>query len=238
MKRNFVLILIVFTFLSGYSLIGADPYKTENIISNLTDQDTIKEKQILYNGKLWENRYHRILGDQFLFSNLFLSGTVSINGRTFKNLRLKYDIYLDEIIIPVNNVEILQVNKEMVDSFTISFENKVYRFTNIREDTLKGPNGYVNVLYKGKSALYVRYKKEISPYSTPTSDGSFIENHLIYFEKDSISNPITNTNSLIRVIMEDKEQITNFIKTNKLKISNKLPESFVPVIRYYDSISK
>jgi hypothetical protein len=29
-----------------------------------------------------------------------------------------------------------------------------------------------------------------------------------------------------------------FINKNKVKISRKVPESFIPVIRYYDSISK
>jgi hypothetical protein len=122
--------------------------RSESVFSNISEQDTIRERQLLYNGILWKNMYHRIKEDQFLFSDYFLPGTLSINGQTFKNLKIRYDIYSDEILIPLNLEDIVQVNKEMVDSFTISFENKVYKFTRFREEALKGLNGYVNVLYE------------------------------------------------------------------------------------------
>lgn len=172
---NSIVFLFVFLFTisarGGLSIIGSN--KPESILSNLTEQDTLKERQILYNGIVWENKYHRIKEDQFLFSNFFLPGTISINGRTFKNLRIRYDIFSDEITIPINLEEIVQLNKEMVDSFTLSFEDKIYRFTNILNDTLKSFTGYIKLLYKGSSAFYVKYKKSISPYSTPKSDVLF-----------------------------------------------------------------
>jgi hypothetical protein len=42
----------------------------------------------------------------------------------------------------------------------------------------------------------------------------------------------------MKVLINDKEMIKNYIKINKLRISEKEPESFIPVIRYYDSIVK
>jgi hypothetical protein len=175
---------------SRHGLYRISTPNSDSILSNITEQDTIKVRQILYNGILWENKYHRIKEDQFLFSSFFLPGTVSVNGQTFKNLRIKYDIYSDEIIIPLNSEKILQVNKEMVDSFTIFFENKGYKFDKIQDDTLKGFTGYVNVLYKGESALYVKYKKEISPLTTEQYDGEFDQTHRIYLVKDNIIYPV------------------------------------------------
>lgn len=238
MNRIVFLLVILLTITYRAAIYGINPDRSESIPANRTMQDTLQKKQILYNGVLWTNKYHRIKEDQFLFSNFFLFGSVSINKQTFKNLRIKYDIYSDEIIIPLNLDEILQLNKESVDSFTISFENKVFKFTNIRDDTLKGFKGYVNVLYKGKSALYVKYKKEISFSNTDMYDGEFSQTHQIYFMKDSIVYPIRNTNDLFKVLSEEKIQIKNFIKKIKLRVSKKIPESFVPVIRYYDSISQ
>jgi hypothetical protein len=214
------------------------PIEPEYIISNITEQDTIKERQILYNGILWTNRYHRIEGHQFLFSDFFLPGKVTINGRTFKDVRIKYDIFSDEIIIPINRDDIIQINKEMVDSFSLSYENRVYRFTTNRENTLKGFTGYFHELYYGKSSFYVKYKKSISPSSDPKSDGKFIQNHQMYLVKDSIVYPITSIKALLEVLNADKDQIRDYIKKNRLKISKKIPDSFVPVISYYDSISQ
>jgi hypothetical protein len=238
MNRIVFLFVFLLTIFARAGLYGIGFNESESIHSDITKQDTLKERQILYNGIVWENKYHRIKEDQFLFSSFFLPGTISINGQTFKNLRIRYDIFLDEITIPINREEIVQLNKEMVDSFTITFEKKVFKFSNIRDDTLKNLKGYVNVLYKGRSALYVRYKKNISPEDTPQYDGEFSQTNRIYFVKDSIVYQIKRTSDLFKVISEDKVQISSFIKKNKLKVSKKRPESFVPVIRYYDSISQ
>ncbi len=238
MKRNIFLIIILFAISAGDGLYGINPGNLIITCSNIPEQDTVAERQVLYNGIIWKNRYHRIEGDQFLFSGFFMPGTVSINGKTFKNVRIKYDILSDEIITPVNSEDILQLNKEMVDSFIISFENKIFKFTNIRNDTLKDFSSYFNLLYKGNSAFYVKYKKSISPASTTKSDGYFIQTQTMYFVKDSIVYPISGKRNFLRILMTDKEQIRNFIKKNKLRISKKNPESFVPVIRFYDSISQ
>jgi hypothetical protein len=236
MNRIFFWIIILFSISERSGLYGIDPGGQINIYSNIPEQDTIEKMQVLYNGIIWTNSYHRIEGDQFLFSWLFIPGTISINGTTFKNVRIKYDIYSDEIITPLNSEVILQLNKELVDSFTLSFEDKVYRFTNIRNDTLKDFGGYVNLLYKGRSSFYVKYKKSITPSISSKSDGNFYQNHMMYLVKENQIHPIDGTNALFRVLNANKEQIRNFIKKNKLKISKKIPESFVPVIRFYDSI--
>ena len=238
MSRFFCVIIILFANFFGSCLYCNNIGGQINILSNISEQDTIKDKQILYNGSLWTNMYHRIEGDQFLFSALFLTGTISINGKIFKNVRIKYDIYSDEIITPLNIEEILQLNKEMVDSFTISFEDKVYRFENIRNDTLKDFSGYANLLYSGKSSFYVKYKKSISPAITVKSDGDFNQDHMIYFVKDKMVYPISGTKTLFKVLNADKDQLRNFIRKNRLKISKKIPESFVPVIRFCDKISQ
>jgi hypothetical protein len=212
--------------------------RSESVFSNIAEQDTIRERQLLYNGIIWKNMYHRIKDDQFLFSDYFLPGTVSINGQTFRNLKLRYDIYSDEILIPVNLEEIVQLNKEMVDSFTISFEDNVYKFTRFPEESLNGLVGYVNVLYEGKSALYVKYKKNISLSMSETTDGEFFQTNRIYFMKDSTAHLISRKNDFFRILNEDKIQLRNYIKKNKLKVSKKIPESFVPVLRFYDSLSQ
>ena len=139
---------------------------------------------------------------------------------------------------PTNHGVILQLNKEMVDSFTIIFENKTYNFTKIQEDSLKVLKGYVNVLYKGKSALYVKYKKEIQLLADEGKYDLFFQTYRIYLLKDGIVHQINSKSDLFKILNEDKTQIRDFIKKNKLNVSKKMPESFIPVIRYYDSISQ
>lgn len=229
------------TISSGHSPMDINSNRPVSIIPGLIVQDTLKEYQALYSGKVWKNLYRRINGDQFLFTDYFLDGSVTVYGRTYKNLKIKYDTFSDEILIPVDLEEIVQLNKEMVDSFSISYENRMYRFEKINDDSLNRKNdfnGYLCVLYKGKSALYIKYNKYISPNITEKSDGEFIETHKVFLVKDKSLYPVLSKNDFINTLNIDKMVIKNYLRNNKLKISKKSPESFIPILRFYDSLSK
>jgi len=201
-------------------------------------QDTLKENQILFNGRIWRNLYYLVEGDQFLFSREFLPGSLTIRGKTFSNIYLKYDIFMDEVLTPADQGGILQLNKEMVDSFSLFFQNKSYLFIRLQEDSLKRSSRYFNVLYKGKTVLYVSYRKKIDKLAVEGKYDKFYQLIRIYFVKDNIFSQIDNKGDLIRILVEYKGMIKKYIKNNELDVSKKEPESFVPVIRYYDSISR
>jgi hypothetical protein len=237
MNKIVSLIVIILAFSSGKCIYGISSGEPNIAVPGSVDQDTIQKRQILYNGILWENKYHRIKEYQFLFSDFFLTGTIFIDGKTFDNTRIKYDLYLDELLTPLNRDEILKLNREKVDSFNISFEDKIYKFINIQDETVKGFKGNINVLYEGKSGLYVKYKKEISPSSSSQYDGEFYQTRQTFLIKGKVVYQINSPKDLFKVLNADDDQVKDFIKKSNLKISKRIPESYVQVIKYYDSIS-
>jgi hypothetical protein len=237
MRRTLYLFLIFLSLSAGNALFGSAKESTD-LCSPDVYPDSLRERQILYNGILWKNSFNRFVGDQFLFTNIFLPGTVGLNGKTFVNILIRYDIYSDEIMIPRNLEQIIRLNKEMVDSFSIVFENKSYKFIKISSDSLNDLKGYVNVLYNGRSALYVKYRKDIFTEVTSESDGKFYQVHTIYFMKEGIAFPVKSLKDICRILENERIKIHEFVKENKLKLTRKVPESFVPVIRYYDSLNK
>jgi hypothetical protein len=238
MKKFFCLVLIFSSFFTVGAAYGFDN-NDHCYICNQTDfPDSLRDRQFLYNGTEWKNPFRRITGDQFLFTNVFLPGSVTFNSRTFVNIQIRYDIYSDEIMIPRNLEQIILLNKEMVDSFYFVFNHNFYKFKKIIDDSSSEPKGYVNVLYNGRSSLYVKYEKRISTMITDYSDGKFYQVYTIYFVKDGIPVPVTGMKDIYRILENERDQMRGFIKKNRLKVTRKLPESFVPVIRYYDSLSK
>ena len=237
--RRYIYLLVLFpAIFTRPDLYGIGPDNPEHVGVNINEQDTLKGNQILYNGRLWRNLYFMIKEDQFLYSNEFLTGSVTIDGNSFRDIKIKYDIYNDEIITPATHGSILQLNKELVDSFNIVFQNKTYYFTRIPTDSLKGIKGYVNVLYEGKNSLYVKYKKEIQLLAVESKYDMFYQTYRIYFVKNGIVHTLNSKGDLLKILDKDKVQVRDFIKKNRLRISKKRPESFIPVIAYYDSISK
>jgi hypothetical protein len=235
MNRSDFLVIFLLNFFIITGISGTCPDNSESDRFDVIHQDTLPENQILFNGRVWRNLYYMVKEDQFLFSKVFLPGSLTINGKTFTNISIKYDIYKDEILTPIDSGRILQLNKEMVDSFSIFFQNKTYQFTTMPKDSLKG---YVNVIYKGKAALYIKYNKKIDRLTVEGEYDKFYQVSRIYLVKDNIVHLITNISDLFKVLNEDKAQLKDFIKKNKLMVSKKVPESFIPVIRYYDSISQ
>ena len=237
MNRKYHLYLLIFVLLAGPGIQNSSVFGKVFDIKQI-QKDPLRENQILYNGKVWRNLYTNVKGHQFLFSKSYLPGSLTINGKTYKNLNINFDIYNDEITTPKNDGTILQVNKEMVDSFTLVYEFKTYSFRNTQADSLPVIKGYVNVLYMGKSALYVKYKKELDILAVDDKYDLFYQTHKIYLVKGTAFFQVSNKSDLLKAFPEEKTLLKAYMKKNRVKISRKMPESFIPVIRYYDSISK
>jgi hypothetical protein len=238
MNRLSFLLIFSLAFFLRTICYGNIPLNSRNQQFYKTEQDTLLQKQILYNGRVWRNQFYKVRGDQFLFSQDFLPGTVTIRGQLFDNVRLRYDIYKDQIMTMSNPTTILQINKEMVDKFSLKFENKLYQFERTTSDSSKALKGYLNVLYKGNTSLYVKYKKDIELLAEDSKYDRFYQTRRIYLVKDGIIYQVPGKKELFNLLVDKKQQIRNFIKTNKLKVSKTDPESFVPVLEYYDNLGQ
>lgn len=230
---------IVFLFYSFFLILGLSPSIAGSAPCPEEGEgnDTIG-KQILYNGRAWRNLYYRIKGDQFLFSTEFLSGSVSIDGKSFNNLQLRYDIYTDELMLITDRGIIIQLNKEMIDSFSLSYNDKVYFFRNLEADSLSTLSGYFNLLYEGKSELYVKYRKEILLLAVDNKYDLFNQLNRVYLRKDGVFIQVNGKRDLMGLLRDRKHEVRDFIKSNKIKISRKEPEAFAPVIEYYDKLKQ
>ncbi len=230
---SFLIILLINPLLSGN-------YRSELLfpVHETTASDTIKENQILYNGRVWRNLYYRVKDNQFLFSTEFIPGNLTISETSFENINLRYDIFKDEIMTVSKNGLILQLNKEKVDSFSLIFFNRKYRFINVAVDSVKGYNGYLNLLYKGKSELSVKYLKDIEFLAVDKRFDLFSQSHRIYFVTDSVIYPVNRAGDIYKAVPARKNELKSYVKKNKFLMSRKNPESFIPLIRYYDTINK
>jgi len=225
MKRYFSQSLIVFLFISVSGLSASFPLPGDSTVDD----------QILINGRLWHNRITGIKGDPFFFTNGFMPGSVSINNRTYSNLQVRYDIFTDEIMVPVAH-GILQLNKELIDSFSIKYPDKTFRFIRIPVNSSGPLSGYVHNIYTGKSALYIKYQKKIDRPGMVNETDRYYQIRRIYYVNDSRVYLVKNKGDLYRIFKEDKAQIKTYLKRNKVHVKNNNPESYSPIIQYRDSI--
>jgi hypothetical protein len=218
---------LIFSCLSDIAGSGAIPGKYSN--------DTI-DVQILYNGRTWRNLYYKVRGDQFLYTTEFLPGSVTMEGKEFNNIPVKYDIYNDELLTITDHGIILQLNKEMVDFFTMNYQNQILKFKKLDADSLNSLSGYVNVLYDGGTSLYIKFRKEILLLAVENKYDMFNQINRIFVKKDGRIFKVDNKRELLKILEDQKQLVRSFIRTNKTRISRKNPGSFKPVIEYYDRL--
>lgn len=205
------------------------------IYSTVIQQDPAG-KRLLLNGRIWKNQYSKVMGDQFFLTNTFLYGSVTLNGQIFNNLYLMYDIYNDELLLSIESKPIIIMNKEMVDSFSLVFENRYYQMINAGTDSSGTLRGYVNVLYNGPSALYIKYTKVIQPLAVDGKYDLFYQEHRIYVRKGTEIVDVSGKRKLLTLLEDKKKEIRDYLKSMKIKIKRKDPRTFIPVLKYYDSI--
>jgi hypothetical protein len=207
-------------------------------VNSTVIQQNPSDKRLLLNGRIWLNQYSKAVGDQFFLENTFIKGSVTFNGQRFNNLDLQYDITNDELLLSIESYPVIIMNKEMVDSFSLVFGNRNYHIINTGTDTSDILRGYVNVLYNGPSALYVKYMKKIQPLAVDGRYDLFYEEHRIYLRKGSETVPVAGKRKLLNLLEDKKKEIRHFLRTSRLKLIQKDPNTFIPVLKYYDSIRK
>jgi hypothetical protein len=199
-------------------------------------QQNPSDKQLLLNGRIWRNQYSKAFGDQFFLTNTFLKGSVTFNGLRFDNLDLMYDIASDELILSTKLYPTILMNKEMVDSFCIDYGNRSYRMINAGTDTAGVLKGYVNVLYEGSSIMYVKYLKKIQPLAVDGRYDLFYQENQIYLKRGTEIVTVNGEKKFLYLLQDKKKEVRDFIRRNRIKISRKDPGTFIPVLKFYDSI--
>lgn len=230
--------VILFTFSTATCLPGNVPDNQLAEYPVFNQNDTLKDNQILYNGKLWTNRYYRIKGDPYFLTGEFLSGSITFCGKAFPDQLVRYDIFNDEIILWINTMTIIILNKEMIDSVTLNYKDKKYKIVNRGEDTTSIIKGLVNIYYDGPTTLLVKYKKMIDLLAVEKKYDLFYPTHHLYIKKDDITYSVSGKRDLLKILEDKSVEVRDYIKKKKLIIMRKEPETFIPVLKYYDSLKQ
>jgi len=222
------LLLLLFINVNSHASQLSDTLEKKEI------QKTDLEKQLIYNGRIWRNKFIGIKGDPYFLSGDFLWGNILFNGREFLNLRIKYDIFNDEVVLWVDLQTIIFLNKEMVNEFTIKNQDRTYRILNTGKDSTSLVKGFVNILYDGPTALFVKNVKKIDLQPQDKMRAAFYQQHRIYVRKDSTLIQVNGKRGLFKLLGDRITEVRDFVNDNRLNVSRKDPYSFVPVLEFYD----
>lgn len=123
-------ILITILFLSVYAFSRAQPTVPDGEVLFMevleASKDNYGVNPLLQNGVFYENRYMTAKGHPFLLDDTYKTGFVSFRNRRYEGVRLKYDVFTQQVVISHEQEGLVLQNylsNEFIDRFSIDGKN-------------------------------------------------------------------------------------------------------------------
>lgn len=195
----------------------------------------------IINGKEYLSYFFRSKNTPLLFSNLAFYADLTINDRTYSNVKLQYDTFLDEVVYTdtskIINFEFprIALNKELVSGFRFRYDGEIYNFTNFSfpAGSKNSPgDGFYDLVYDGPSKFIVRHRS-IQYVKDAVNEYKYSPVKYIYI--DGTFRRFTNRKDFISLFGPGKEDILKYLHENKMKIRKAGKTEIVQLLKHYDS---
>jgi hypothetical protein len=188
-----------------------------------------------------EVTYANISGNPFMFRDFKPGKLILKSGEEF-NLEFRYDVYADQMHMKDKNAVYGLIHPEKVAKIIIDSVKFVYEeFANKGNEITKSNGGFFILRVDGKCSLLVRkniriqYPELPKPYQ-PAKPARFINTADTYYLKTHDKNAIkiSGRNVLLSVLSDRKNEISRFIRENRLKLKDE--EDLFRLISYYNKL--
>lgn len=179
-----------------------------------------RQDQTLINGAKYYNLHYAAIGDPFFINDKSSPGRIVMNGTEYNNIRLKYDICNQQIILEYSyahgGINQLVLHDKYISEFEI-FE-KLFRKYNF---PLTGEN-FFQVIASGNLVMLLSWKKELVPGGSfnQTAYEYTREKRKTYLLFDDKLHVIKGNKSFIKHFYDHDSEIRKFLKLNHINVRN------------------
>lgn len=192
----------------------------------------------LYNGKIYS--YAPAIttkGTQFLYGPEFEKGSVVINGKTFGNLLLNYDVFNQQVVLKfmtrMNNMMKIILSDVWLKSFNLGDKHfEILSFPKIK------PRIY-QVIGKGRYEVLYTWRKDYNLQNTyGASNYAFSkpvrESYLKF--KDKLTHYKNNKQFVNLFSSENRPLLNKFLRKNKIKVKKSGSKEILQLINYCNTL--
>jgi hypothetical protein len=179
------------------------------------------QDQELVNGRQYYNRHPRSMGHPYLLQGWVHQGSVTLRGKAYDNIWLKYDIESQQVEVEYRTMsggdnQVVLVN-DRIDEFSI--ENYYFKRMNLEPELSQIQ--FYQVLGSGPMVWYIRWEKKLVPVS---GDSRFIEEYSqskrhYLVDLNGNVHPFHNDRSFVQLFpRETQKDMKRLIRANHLQI--------------------
>jgi len=180
-------------------------------------------------------KYENITGNPYLNEEWELGTVKFTNEKTYKDIKLKYDLVADELHFEDKGKELVFVSP--VTEFRIDSKNTVKTESSYRKGYAFDPKSFYQVLSSGTTTLLKKVKKIIvdkTPYNSATAVKIFDTQTKYYLLVNDKETPIKNNKKSLLNALGNNVVLAEYIQKEKLDASK--DDDLVKIINYYNSL--
>jgi hypothetical protein len=190
-------------------------------------KEEIRYFQELITGGQYAEPSSLIKGDPYHFSRQFEAGSLRINGITYPEVPLVYDVFRDQLVTfhPVFNQKIL-IKPEKIDGFTLN-NGQLFRYLANTTSYVHHGNGIYEVLAQGKAlALAKRYKTSKSLRELSRFDEEYVAKVDYFIWNEGVFFPVNYSKQAFSALGLSTKALKKEIKCKGLQFGRS-PEAFL-----------
>ncbi|MDR6844003.1 hypothetical protein [Flavobacterium granuli] len=219
-RKSRIKLIVLLTIITTTAFKAQSQTNSEILLHTKFDSIVGKENLGLNNGPLALNPY-RTIGDNNMFfkNNKYTVGNLVYDGQPYFNVKLKYDIFKDQLILnPPEQPEHIGINliQDKTDSFFIYGKNFI-KITKSQTTLPDFTSGFYEIIKIGKNFnLFIKHHKDI--LKGINEEGvyySFNDNYQYYIEYKGKFYETNNKTSIVKIFPESKKNINAFYQRNR-----------------------
>ena len=198
---------------------------------------------MLYNGPEYGDytaKYHARNGHPFFLQPDVLPGTLRYNGHDFANLRLQYDLVLDQVVLYQPNGSLrLRLLNEKVQTFSLDKHAFVRLVPDSASAGVVRP-GYYEVLANGPVQVLAQRSKHIQErLNRPFVDAEFVATNRLLMQKDGHYFVVRGKGAALRLLADHAREVQQYLKEQRLRLGGaQLESSLVTLANYYNTLPR
>lgn len=186
------------------------------------------------NGNTYYTYGANVGGSAILGDSSFTVGTITYEGIEYPDVQLMYDAYIDKLV-SFTNTGAFSITTDKVDGFTLGSR----KFMNLRKIESKKPlnTGYYELLYSGEHSIYAKHFRELKFSLNKEVPNFFNPKTMLYLNKQGVFHPIDKLSDLLKLLENKKNEITAYLKENKLRYDKNPGSVAVEILKFYENTS-
>ena len=192
--------------------------------------------QELVNGSQYYNRHLQAAGHPYFIINSYRDGSVSIRDRLFEDVRLKYDIYYQQVLLEYTNFsgapnQLILVS-ELVDYFSLG--NNFFE----KREGMQGA-GFYQKIETQSFTCYVHWRKRLDPDKSQASITEKFSGERRHYSilVDGEEIGLSNKKQLVRcfdpLLQKELKQV---LRERRFLFRRSSPEIIVRIMHEFDAV--